>query len=84
MRIYPGGTTVKSNPLYDTKAPKKAVNLSINCDLLHKARLNNINLSQTLEERLIELLNDAQKKNWLNKNREAIDEYNKRVEREFK
>jgi antitoxin CcdA len=75
---------MKYNPLYDTRAPKKAVNLSINCDLLHKARLNKINLSQTLEERLIELLNEAQKKNWLDKNRKAIDAYNERVEREFK
>jgi len=75
---------MKSNPLYDTKAPKKVVNLSVNCDLLHKARLNNINLSSLLEERLIELLNDAQKKNWLNKDRQAIDNYNKKVERDFK
>jgi antitoxin CcdA len=75
---------MKSNPLYDTKAPKKVVNLSINCDLLHKARLNNVNLSHLLEERLIELLNEAQKKNWLDKNRDAIDKYNKSVEREFK
>lgn len=75
---------MKSNPLYDEKAPKKAVNLSINCDLLHKARLNKINLSQTLEEKLIELLNETQKKNWLNKNKDAIEKYNKRVEHEFK
>jgi antitoxin CcdA len=75
---------MKYNPLYDTQAPKKAVNLSINCDLLHKARLNKINLSHTLEERLIELLNEAQKKNWLEKNRDAIDAYNKRVEHESK
>lgn len=75
---------MKYNPLYDTQAPKKAVNLSINCDLLHKARLNKINLSHTLEERLVELLNEAQKKNWLEKNRDAIDAYNKRVEHESK
>jgi antitoxin CcdA len=75
---------MKYNPLYDTQAPKKAVNLSINCDLLHKARLNKINLSHTLEERLIELLNEAQKKNWLEKNRDAIDAYNKRVEHDSK
>jgi len=74
---------MKSNPLYDVNAPKKAVNLSVNCDLLHKARLNNINLSNTLEERLVELLNEEQKKNWLHKNRGAIEEYNQRVEHEF-
>ena len=84
MRIFGEVKNMKSNPLYDVNAPKKAVNLSINCDLLHKARLNNVNLSNTLEERLVEILNEVQKKNWLNKNREAIDEYNQRVEREFK
>lgn len=78
-----GGKKMKSSPLFDINAPKKAVNLSVNCDLLHKARLNNINLSNTLEERLVELLNEAQKKNWLDKNRDAIEEYNQRVESEF-
>lgn len=84
FKEFVGGITMKQNPIYDEKAPKKAVNLSINCDLLHKARLNKINLSQTLEERLIELLNETLKKDWLEKNRGAIEEYNKRVEREFK
>jgi len=74
---------MKSPPLYDEKAPKKAVNLSINCDLLHKARMLNINLSHTLEAQLIELLKQAQQKNWREKNKQAIEAYNKRVEREF-
>ena len=75
---------MKYNPLYDTAAPKKAVHLSVNCDLLHKAKLNKINLSQILEERLIELLNDAQKKDWLNKNRDAIHAHTKKVELDCK
>lgn len=70
--------------LYDEKAPKKAVNLSINCDLLHKARMLKINLSHTLEDRLIDLLKEAEQKNWLDKNKNAIEEYNKRVERELR
>ena len=69
--------------LYDDKAPKKAVNLSINCDLLHKARMLKINSSHTLEDRLVELLKEAEQKNWLDKNKDAIAEYNKRIEREI-
>ena len=42
--------------LFDTKAPKKATNLSINADLLQQAKHKNINLSKELELRLIELL----------------------------
>jgi antitoxin CcdA len=84
LSTFSGGKNLQSNPFYDTKAPKKAVNVSINCDLLHKAKLNNINLSNALEERLVELLNEAQKKNWLNKDRDAIDEYNHQVDQEYK
>lgn len=35
--------------LYNAAAPKKAANLSINSDLLQKARALNFNLSATLE-----------------------------------
>ena len=38
--------------LYDTTAPKKATNLSLNSDLLIKSRALNINLSATLEQAL--------------------------------
>jgi antitoxin CcdA len=75
---------MKPPVLYDDKAPKKAVNLSINSDLLHKARLLKINLSNTLEETLVALLMEAQRENWANKNKSAIEEYNRRVEREFR
>ena len=37
---------------YDPAAPKRAANLSINSDLLAKARALDINLSQTLEREL--------------------------------
>ena len=38
--------------LYDYDAPKKAINLSLNSDLLKKAKLLKINLSATLEQTL--------------------------------
>lgn len=37
---------------YDGNAPKKAVNLSINSDLLREARELGLNLSRTLEKTL--------------------------------
>jgi antitoxin CcdA len=39
--------------IYNPKAKKKSVYLSINSDLIEKARALNINLSQTLESNLI-------------------------------
>lgn len=39
-----------------------------------------INLSQTLETALIEILREKQKEAWLKDNRDAVDVYNQRVE----
>jgi len=42
--------------LYDINAPKKATNLSINSDLLQKAKSYKINLSQSFERYLAKLV----------------------------
>lgn len=63
----------------DRKAPKKSANLSINSDLLRQARERRLNLSQILELRLIELLREEKGQSWREENREAIEEYNRRV-----
>ncbi len=65
---------------FDTLAPKKATNLSINADLLRQAKELNINLSQTLEQRLAEIVREARRKQWLVENQDAIDAYNQRIE----
>ncbi len=44
-------------PLYDSEAPKKATNLSLNSDLLKRSRELNINLSATLEQALKPTIN---------------------------
>lgn len=67
-------------PLYDSQAPKKATNLSINSDLLGKARDLDINLSAALEQALAQLLRQRQQEQWLQENREAIAAYNRDVE----
>ena len=64
---------------YDANAPKKSTNLSINSDLLRQAKERNINLSKTLEQRLLELLVEEKRQQWKEENRKAIDEYNRRI-----
>jgi len=63
-------------------AGKRPANLTISADLLDKARSLKINLSQTLEERLAQLVREAEAAEWLATNRKAIDAYNARVERD--
>ena len=60
---------------------KAPTNLSIDPDLLKSAKAAGINLSGALESRLRELLRDKARKEWLEENREAIEDYNARVER---
>ena len=66
--------------VFDASAPKKPTNLSINSDLLQQAKEHHINLSQALELRLVEILRDEKRRNWLEENREAMEEYNQRIE----
>lgn len=65
----------------DARASKKAVNLSIDADLLGKARQLQINLSATLEHALAMALKRHQQELWLAENRDAIEAYNERVEK---
>lgn len=67
-------------PMYDSQAPKKATNLSVNSDLLNKAKALDINLSAALEQALVQLLKQRQQEQWLKENRAAIAAYNQEVE----
>ena len=66
---------------YNQKAPKKPTNLSINSDLLTKARKSKINLSATLERALAQQLRETERENWKNDNREAIEALNDLAEK---
>jgi len=66
--------------LYDTGAPKKATNLSINSDLLKKTRSINVNLSATLELALRAELAKSEAERWKKDNKKAIKAYNEFVE----
>jgi antitoxin CcdA len=65
--------------IYSTDAPKKATNLSINSDLLRQAKAYGINLSAALEKSLEEMVRKEKEKRWLEENREAIEENNRRI-----
>ena len=67
--------------IYNKNAKKKAANLSINSDLLQKAKANKINLSNSLEKALERLLIEKEISNWKDTNQEAMDSYNNRIER---
>ena len=58
---------------YDQFAPKKPTNLSINSDLLAKAKYLRLNLSATLEKALAEEVRKAERAQCLESNRKAID-----------
>lgn len=66
--------------LYDTNAPKKPTNLSLNSDLLAKTRALNINLSATLEQALKHELAQAEASRWAKTNKAAIRAYNSFIE----
>ncbi len=65
--------------IYNIKASKKATNLSINSDLLKKAKDLKINLSSAFEKALVELVKKKQEEKWKQANGEAIDVYNQFV-----
>ena len=67
------------NHAYDTRAAKKPTNVSINSDLLEKARGLNINLSATLEQALAVQVRNEQRAQWLRENADAIQAYNQFV-----
>lgn len=68
------------NSLFNTNAPKKATNLSVNSDLLKKSRALDINLSATLEQALEARLAQENAESWRRDNRKGIRAYNTFVE----
>lgn len=80
MRIaYPDNITME--PVYNPQSPKRPANLSVNSDLLSKAKELDINLSATLEQALAHAVRDKQRAQWLAENKAAMDAYNDHVEK---
>ena len=63
--------------VFDKAAPKKATNLSINSSLLSEARNLKVNLSATLERALEEEVRQSKRKQWLEENKQAIENCNR-------
>ena len=61
---------------------KKATNLSIRTDLLEQARALDVNLSFELEKHLVQVIRQRRAEQWLRDNREAIEAYNRHIERD--
>jgi antitoxin CcdA len=69
------------NRSFDLQAPKNPPNVSINSDLLAKAKELRINLSATLEQALTAEVVARQQELWKAENKSAIEAYNKLVDR---
>ena len=81
-RIDPSPHIVRqSMASYDTSAPKRPTNVSVNEDLLAKARDLGVNLSQTLEEGLKVRLAEERRKRWLEDNKAAFAACNDHFEK---
>lgn len=83
MRIFYAHNSIETSvtKIFDANAPKKAANLSVNSDLLRQAREHGINLSEVLEAALTDVVRKARQDAWLVENREAIEKYNRYVEK---
>ncbi len=68
--------------IYNKNAAKKATNVTINADLLQKAKSYKINISKNFEAYLADVVRKREEQQWLEENREAIDAFNERVKRE--
>lgn len=55
---------------------KRAVNVSVDTEILEAAKSLHVNLSQTLEDALRKLTEDERIRRWQDENRAAIDSYN--------
>lgn len=68
------------NALYDVGAPKRPANVTVNADLLRRARELDVNLSQTLENALVDQVAVRVRERWLAENRAAIEAYNREID----
>ena len=66
---------------YDVSAPKRPTNVTVNEDLLAKARDLGVNLSQTLEDGLKARVSEERRKRWLEDNKAAFAACNDHFEK---
>jgi len=72
---------MKMQQIFDSNAPKKPTNLSINSHLLAEARQLKINLSAALEHALEQEIRAAQREKWLARNKKGLETCNELAEK---
>ena len=82
MRIIDSYDWAESVMLDFSDSPKRATNLTLSARMLDAAKELDINLSQTVDRLLADEIRRRYRERWLERNRDAIAEYNARVERE--
>jgi len=65
---------------YDKNAPKKSTHLTVNSELLIAAKGLRVNLSATLEQALLDVVQQRRRDQWPQENKSAVEDYNARVE----
>lgn len=65
-----------------TPTTKQRLNLTVRADMVRYARKAKLNLSQVLEETLLQRQREEAARLWQAENREALAEYRARVERD--
>jgi antitoxin CcdA len=60
---------------------KRAANLSVDEQLLERAKRLGLNVSRVLEDGLTRAIREREADEWLRRNRAAIEAYNERVEK---
>ena len=68
------------NQNFNPEASKKSTNLSLNSDLVQKAKKENINISFVAEAAIAEELKKRREVEWKEENKEAIQNYNNLID----
>ena len=66
-------------PVSTAAKRRKAVNVTVDQQLLSAARKHKLNLSKLLEDSLLDELKRRDQHDWLERNQDAIDAYNERI-----
>ncbi len=66
--------------MYNRTAPRRAVNLTANSDLVQRVRSEKGNLSLLLEQSMITFLTEQELKHWQHENQAAFNSYNCMIE----
>lgn len=65
-----------------SRSPKREVQLQLNSKILDRAQELGMDVSETVDELLAEVVNKRYWERWNEENKEAIAAYNERIERE--